>query len=364
MKDNKVFKAAVIWGIVLVIAAACAIGYVIYRKASVKEIAIGLSDIELTDELKAEVKNTASEAQKYIEANRQDRTLTSQYGLLYSYKDKANVLPSEVIEDIKLPADTQSEMDILYISPTDVDKITQEPAFGANSQMLSAMVSVNTKEGYYVADPMGNEALLSEEEMKNLLLSYSPAHGQIVNPPRNSEAHTAIITAANIQGANFDIKHIACDDKYAVVVANDVNNPADIREYALKNENGWHIMGDSLAKDENSYITVNTAAPDMDMGLMPIYNIASFDAITTDKISDVADSLIGLGSLTEADKQTMYACSCGRFVYIEPQNGKKLVGYIDDDGKLNFNEAENINEVIAYMLSCSEDPPVFIAKFE
>ncbi len=364
MKDNKVLKAVVIWGIVLVIAAVCAIGYYIYRKASVKEIAIGLSDIELTDELKSEVKNMASEAQKYIDANRQARTLTSQYGLLYSYTDKANVLPSEVSEDIKLPEETKNEMDILYILPSDVDKITQKTAFGANSQMLAAIVSVNTKEGYYMADNMGNEAVLSEEEMKNLLLSYSPAHGQIVNPPRNSEAHTAIITAANIQGENFDIKHIACDDKYAVVVANDVNNPADIREYALKNENGWHIMGDNLAKDENSYVTVNYAAPDMDMGLMPIYNIANFNAITTDKISDVADSLIELGSLTEEDKQTMYACSCGRFVYIEPQNGKKLVGYIDDNAKLNFNESEDINSVIAYMLSCHEDPPVFIAKFE
>ncbi len=364
MKDNKVFRAFIIWGLVLVIAAVCAIGYVIYRKASVKEIAIGLSDIELTDELKAEVKSTASEAQKYIEANRQARTLTSQYGLLYSYDDKANVLPSDISEDISLPADTQDEMDILYISPSDVDRITQEPVFGASSQMLSAMVSVNTREGYYMADPTGNDAVLSEEEMKNLLLSYSPAHGQIINPPRGSDTHTAIITAANIQGAEFDIKHIACDSKYAVVVANNMNDPADIREYALKNENGWQLMGDNLAKDENSYITVNTAAPDMDMGLMPIYNIASFDAVTTDKISDVADSLIGLGTITEADKQTMYACSCGRFVYIEPQNGKKLVGYIDDDGKLNFNEAQDINEVIAYMLSCQEDPPVFIAKFE
>lgn len=364
MKNNRVFKAVIIWGIVLVLAAVCAIGYVIYRKASITEIAIGLSDIELTDELKSEVKNTASAAREYTEANRLSRILTSQYGLLYSYKDKANVLPSEVSEDIKLPKDTQNEMDILYVSPSDIDRLTGNTVFGADSQSLAVLVSVNTQEGYYVADSMGNETILSEEEIKNLLLSYSPAHGELINPTGNSDTHNAITAAAGIQGENFDIKHIACDDKYAVVVANDVNNPADIREYALVNENGWHTLGDNLAGAESSYITVNYAAPDMDMGLMPIYNIADFDKINTDNISDVADSLIDLGSLKEEDKQTMYACSCGRFVYIEPQNGKKLVGYIDDNGKLNFNEAEDINTVIAYMLSCQENPPVFIAKFE
>lgn len=364
MKSNKTLKVVIICIAVIAVAALCGLGYRIYRQSRITEIAIGLSDIELTDELKEQVKSVAVKADEYLQENRQEKILTSQYGLLYSYKNKANILPSDVNGDIKIPKNIINEMDILYVSPGDVSAIKEEPSFLLSSQSLAAFASVNTSSGYYIADSMGNETILTEGELKNLLLSYSTAHGNIINPPRDSEIHAAIINAAGISGENFDIKHIACDDKYAVVVANDVNNPADIREIALVNNEGWSVIGDELAKAESSYIDVNYAAPDMDLGLMPVYNISDFDEIKTDEMQGIADSLIGLGMMSEADKETMYACGCGRFAYIQLENGKRLVGYVDDDGKLEFNEAEDITSVIAYMLSCQENPPVFIAKFE
>lgn len=351
---NKIIAAIVIAVIII----AAAIGYYVYRKANITEISVGLSDIELTDELKTAMKDIAMDWQAEYNENKIDKVYTSQYGLLYSYKDKTNVIVSDLAAISGVDENTLAEMDVLYVKPKDINA-------DITGDELGIFISVNSKDGYYVVSPKGEEATFTEEEFKNLLMKYAPTHGEIRNPQRGTDEHTAIITAAGLNADAIDIKHIACDDKYAVVVANEIKNPAYIQEIALvKNEKGWSVANDKLAYSESSYIDINTACPDMDLGLMPIYNIQDFGPIQTDKMSGVADSLIQLNMMTAADKSTMYACGCDRFAYIQLENGKRLIGYITDGGELEFNEADDINSTISYMLKCQENPPVFIARFE
>ena len=358
-KNKKSKKNIIIAVLVAIAVVVCgSIGYCFYRKSNITEIAVGLSDIELNDELKADMKDLVGQAQKYFNENKGEMVLTSQYGLLYSYKNKTNVMMSDLINDNHLNEDILKEMDILYVKPSDVNP-------NINSEELSIFVSVNSSSGYYVVSTSGDESIFTEEEFKNLLMKYAPTHGDITNPTRGTEEHTAIINAAELKGEGVDIKHIAKDNKYAVVVANEVKNPANIKEIALINdESGWKVINDKLAYAESSYIDINSSYPDMDLGLMPIYNITDFDEIKIDEMDKIADSLIQLNMMTEADKSTMYACGCGRFAYIQLENGKRLIGYIGEDNKLEFNEAQDINSTIAYMLQCQENPPVFIAKFE
>lgn len=354
--SNKNKIIAIVVAAVIVIAAI--IGYYVYRKANITEISVGLSDIELTDELKFGMKDIAADWQAEFNENKIDKVYTSQYGLLYSYKNKTNVVVSDLISESGIGKKAVAEMDVLYVKPKDITE-------NMTGDDLNIFVSVNSKEGYYIVSPKGEDAILTETEFKNLLMKYAPTHGEIRNPQRGSDEHTAIITGAGLDADAIDIKHIACDDKYAVVVTNEIKNPAYIQEIALsKNENGWSIVNDKLAYSENSYIDINTVCPDMDLGLMPIYNIQDFEPVQTDKMSGIADSLIQLNMMTEADKTTMYACSCGRFAYIQLQSGKRLIGYVNDEGELEFNEANDISSTISYMLKCRENPPVFIARFE
>lgn len=351
---NKII--AVVFIVLILIAAG--IGYYSFRKANITEISVGLSNIKLTDELKTNMKSLAVDAQSYFNENKGNKVLTSQYGLLYSYKDKANVMTIDIAGDSSVDAKTMAEMDVLYVNSKDINADITDGE-------LNIFVSVNSSDGYYVVSPKGEDAIFTEEEFKNLLMKYAPTHGEIINPQRGSEEHTAIVTAAGLSLNDIDIKHIACDNKYAVVVANEIKNPAYIQEIALiKEENGWKVVNDKLAYSENSYIDINSMYPDMDLGLMPIYNIFDFGKIKTSEMSGIADSLIQLGMMTSADKSTMYACGCDRFAYIQLENGKRLVGFIGDDGQLEFNEADDISSTIAYMLQCQENPPVFIARFE
>lgn len=352
-KSKKNIVIAII--IAVVIIGGC-IGYGVYRKSNVTEIAIGLSDIELNDELKTTMKDLARNASAYYNQHKAERVLTTQYGLMYSYNDKANVTVAEL--GIDIDEDISNEMDILYVKSSDVMS-------EAGGNDLGIFVSINSSSGYYVVSHEGFEKTFTEEEFKNLLMKYAPTHGEIRNPARGSEEHTAIITAAGISGENFDIKHIACDDKYAVVVANDVKNPADIREIALiKESNNWKVTNKDLAVAENSYTDINTAYPDMDLGLMPIYNIADFGAIETTNLSDIADALIQQNMLTADEKASMYACGNGKFAYIQTTNGKRFIGFINDKKELEFHQAQDLKETLSYMVQCQENPPVFIVKFE
>lgn len=358
-KNKKSKKNIIIAVLVAVAVVVCgSIGYCIYRKSNITEIAVGLSDIELNDELKADMKDLVGQAQEYFNENKGEMVLTSQYGLLYSYRDKTNIMVSDLVNDSNLDEDILKEMDILYVKPSDVNP-------NMNNEELSIFVSINSSSGYYIVSTLGDDFIFTEKEFKNLLMKYAPTHGDIINPIRGTEEHTAIITASGLDGEGVDIKHIAKDNKYAVVVANEVKNPAYILEIALVNdESGWRVINDKLAYAESSYIDINSDYPDMDLGLMPVYNISDFGEIKTAEMEEIANSLIQLNMMTEADKSTMYACGCGRFAYIQLENGKRLIGYIGEDKKLEFNEAQDINSTIAYMLQCQENPPVFIAKFE
>ncbi len=357
-KNNKSNKGRIIaLVVVIVVIAAATVGYYIYRRASIIEIAIGLSDIELTDELKGQMQELAVKSEEYLAENKNEKTLTSQYGLLYSYTDRINIMADDIDDEDIISAKIVAEMDVLYVMPYDV-------VSSMTGDELSIFVSLNSSSGYYVTSADGEDALFTEEEFKDLLMKYAPLHGEERNPVRGSDEHTAIIEAAGLTGDDIDIKHIACDDKYAVVVANHISDPANIVEIALENDNGWKVTNSELAISENSYIEINSVYPDMDLGLLPIYNISDFGSIQTDEMDEIAEALVNLGMITEDEKTDMYACKCDRFAYIQLQNGRRLVGYINDNNELEFNEFSNISEVISYMVQCQDNPPVFIARFE
>lgn len=358
-KDNKNGKGKIIaLTAVIVIIIACIVGYYIYRRSNISEIAIGLSDIDLTDDIKSEMQDIALKAEAYYEKNKTEKILTSQYGMLYSYKDKMNVMASDVEEGSGASKDELAEMDILYMLPKDALSITD------SEEGLAIFVSINSSSGYYVASSNGDGAIYTEEEFSNLLMKYAPTHGDVRNPVRGSDEHTEIIKAAGLEGDDFDIKHIACDDKYAVVVANSITDPQNIKEEALVNDDGWKVVNEDLAEAENSYIEINSVYPDMDLGLLPIYNISDYEHITTSGMSKIVDSLVSQGVMTEDEKEDVYACGCERFAYVQTTSGKRFVGYLNDEKQLQFNEFTSIEEVLAYMVECQENPPVFIARFE
>ncbi len=327
---------------------------------------VGASDIALTDTNKAGLQKALEEAESYFDENKNELRLVTEYGFLYSYKNKADVPASEILKD-KDTGLTDEEVsklvDIIYIRPSDMGIVTGQDI---KDNSLALFAVLNTKDGYYAISESTEPVMLTGEQYRNLVMIYSLSHGDIRNPKRGDAENTAVLEACSMTG--YDIKHIACDDKYAVVVGNMVDAPSDIKHMALvKGSDGqWSVVSNSLEKEKDAVMYINEKCPDMDLGLMPLYNIADFDKINTENMPDIIDKLKSLGEINDEDAaKGYYACSCGRFAYVEClATGKKLLGLIGDDGTLQFNKTEGTEASISYMLQNQEDPPVFILKFE
>lgn len=330
------------------------------------EMQVGSSDIALTDTNKAGLEKALDAAEDYLADNMENQRIVSEYGFLYSYANKAEIAPAHILsgKDTGLTEKESSSLtDILYILPSDLGAVTGKDIPGND---LAIFAVLNTKDGYYTISHSTEPVLLSPEQYRNLVMLYSFAHGSPRNPKRGEEENTNILKACDM--VNYDIKHIACDDKYAVVVGNMIEAPNDIKHMALMkdSEGKWNVICNSLEKEKDAVVYINEKYPDMELGLMPIYNIADFGEIDTESMPDIIDDLKSLGEINDADAaKGYYACGCQRFAYIEClATGKKLLGVIGDDGALQFNKTENVTASISYMLKFQEDPPVFILKFE
>ena len=172
-------------------------------------------------------------------------------------------------------------------------------------------------------------------------------HGEIKNPKKGEDEYNAIIKASGVSG-NIDVKHIACDNKYAVLVVGSLDDPTDIKEFAFLNDNGkWGIIANDLATVANAKQYMNERYPDMELGLLPIYNIKDYGTIVTG-FDDYISSLVSLGMIKDGDmKQGAYDMNgAGNFVYIEPKaTGKRLIGHVNSQNKLEFSRLQVLRKL-------------------
>ena len=325
---------------------------------------IGLSDFEPSDEQINSMISSVESIQKYYDDKAVTEGLLSQYGFLYSLSKENVVSLSDIINEGYLTADDDvaKNTDVLLIRPADYNSVIGSEG---GEKALSVFTALNTKNGYFLAGVGVEPKMLTAQQYQQLVGIYSFEHGEIKNPKKGEDEYNAIIKAAGVSG-NLDVKHIACDDKYAVLVVGSIDDPTDIKEFAFLKENGsWGIIANDLATVANAKQYLNERYPDMELGLLPIYNIKDYGTIVTG-FDDYVSSLESLGMIKSGDmKQGAYECGAGNFVYIEPvATGKKLIGHINSQNKLEFFEATSLEDAISIMLQQEKNPPVFILKFD
>lgn len=325
---------------------------------------IGLSDFEPSDKQVNAFNSAADGVQKYYTEKYATDGFLSQYGFMYSSLTSNQVALSDIASAGYITADDDvlTNTDVLLIRPSDYNSI-----IGAEGgeDTLTAFIALNTKNGYLLAGSGVEPQILTAQQYSQLIGKYSFEHGTITNPKKGEDEYNAIMTASGLTG-NLDVKHIACDDKYAVVVAGSLDNPTDIKELAFtKSDAGWQLISDSLATEINPKQALNQSYPDMELGLLPVYTIRSYGQIVTG-FDDYVSSLVSLGMLTsDAMNQGAYECGAGNFVYIEPKaTGQRLIGHVNSQNKLEFFEADSLEDAIKTMLEQEENPPVFILKFD
>lgn len=331
--------------------------------SGVVEYKTGLSDLVLDESLISEIKELNEAVDKFYNDKKDTDGIITEYGLMFDMAD--NKLIDTVTlsnEDyFSISEKLSGNVDILYIRPGDLGGIADKAIKGSE---LAPMTAINTADGYYVSSKDIEAVYVDEKTYKTLLRYYSFSHGDRRNPTAGSDEYKAIMAATGF-AEPYDVKHIDCDDKYAVVVVGSLTDNSDIREYVLVNDNGsWSLGIDGLEDKGNARQLVNHKYPDMELELMPKYNIGSYGKIMTN-LTDYIDQLKQLKLLNDSDlTDGTYNCAAGTFVYIQANStGKRLLGHLGSDGKLQFFEVNSLEEAVANMVELDEEPPVFIVKF-
>lgn len=320
-----------------------------------EEIQVGLTDYSATDADFSELKELNTVLDKYVADHYEDMGIVSAYAFLFSSNTNNNIMVKDLMSEglIKVSENVANNTDVLYMRASDI---------GGTGNDFKVCTAFNTKDGYYLSATDIKGKYYNEVDYRNLVFKYSFAHGDIINPQIGDDNYKKITEVASVAG-NYDIKHIACDDKYAVVVANNLNNTAEFIEAVLvKNGENWTVGIGNVASSKNAKQTVNKQYPDMEIGMLPIYNIGSYTNIMG-SLDEFVAQLIDLGMLTEGETKNIYGCGAGSFAYLQTENGRRLLGYMNDDEKLEFYEVSSLEEAISAMVQQHQDPPVFIIKF-
>lgn len=324
------------------------------------------SNLEVNEEVYGVMSQINEACYNYYNNGNENKNLISVYGYLYDDGAEDIVTAEGLLEAGVISCDDEyTNMDILLIKPSSLS-IYEGIDINIGDNELELYTALKLKDGYLISSYNNKGGILTTEQYKELLFSYVYEHGAIKNPKSGDAVYEDIMSVvAKESGFNkFDVKHIACDDLYAAVVVGDGNNSVDIREYVLtKIDSSWEIILSGLEKEKDIRWLVNYNYPDMELGLLPKYTIAEYGTVKQG-FNPYIESLIELGMVSDGDLPEIYSCGVGKFVYFQFESGKKLLGCVDDNNKLEFFEVGDTEEAIKYMLSYQDTPPVFILKFE
>ncbi|WP_317367242.1 hypothetical protein [uncultured Tyzzerella sp.] len=288
----------------------------------------------------------------------------------YSYlvkNDGSEVLLSDIEEslDYKVPKELK-DIVIHFTKPKHLKPYLQDKILDEDMEILTIYTALPVKEGMYVSSKFDEGGVLTQKEYKQFVMDSAWNHGEIRTPLKDDKEYEQILKAVVQKDGlleNGNVKYIACDDKYAIIVISSKMDPAYIKQYALqKDENGEYSVIVEDLQSRNSKIFVNYAYTDFDLSMLPPYEISKYTDISSD-LSYIVDLLKQSGQIG-AEEEITYACKAGNFAYIEFKSNLKVLLYTNAEGKMDIYEVDNFKTALSQMIKLEDNPPAFILNFE
>lgn len=141
-----------------------------------------------------------------------------------------------------------------------------------------AAVKQNGK--YLLASPSGKAGQIVQSDYQSLLAKYNQSHGNIGRLSSATAEYGRILNYICLyegRFADYYVREIRKDNKYAVVVFSTTGNTANIKEYVLKNDNGfWEVVYPNVQMDAYPITAINRLIPDFNVEVLPKYNLAAW----------------------------------------------------------------------------------------
>ena len=324
------------------------------------------TDIVLNDVPKGLIKELNEKLDKYYLATYMENKFLSSYSYFVK-RDRTEVSLEDIEKslDYTVPKELKN-VSIHFVKPKSLKPYLKEKISDTDTEVLTVYSALPVKDGVFISSKFDEGGILSESDYKKFVKEHSWIHGDIRTPLKEDKEYKEILKAIEekypmLIGGN--VKHMFIDDKYAIVVIGSKDDPSIIKEFALqKNHNGsYNIIVENLeARDSKLY--VNYAYTDFNLDLLPIYELSTYDNISSN-YEQLIDTLKENKQIDTNDNLT-YSCGVNNFVYLEFSSNVKMLLYKNSSGEFDIYQVDNYKTALSQMVKLENDPPVFILKFE
>lgn len=276
----------------------------------------------------------AAAAQQDYKINGPKRGWMSKNGKLYGYYDGCYITPAMLVKEGYLQSGLDTTgYEILLIEGSDLAQYSGASVpSGSNSLCVFAAVKQNGK--YLLASANGKAGQISQEDYTALLARYNQSHGTVGHLSSASAEYGRILNYICLYEGRFEdfyVREIRKDNKYAVVVFSGTSNTANIKQYILKNDNGfWEVVYPNLQMDAYPIHAVNKLIPDFNVELLPKYNLAAWRNYVKAEQGGAVAAMFSNYYIT-SKSQISYQCATANCAYFRLTDGSRYVAYMNGE---------------------------------
>lgn len=276
----------------------------------------------------------AAAAQQDYKINGPKRGWMSKNGKLYGYYDGCYITPAMLVREGYLQSGLDTTgYEILLIEGSDLAQYSGASVpSGSNSLCVFAAVKQNGK--YLLASANGKAGQISQEDYTALLAKYNQSHGTVGRLSSASAEYGRILNYICLYEGRFEdfyVREIRKDNKYAVVVFSGTSNTANIKQYILKNDNGfWEVVYPNLQMDAYPIHAVNKLIPDFNVELLPKYNLAAWRNYVKAEQGGAVAAMFSNYFIT-SKSQISYQCATANCAYFRLTDGSRYVAYMNGE---------------------------------
>ena len=272
----------------------------------------------------------AAAAQQDYRINGAKRGWMSKNGKLYGYYDGCYITPAMLVKEGYLQGGLDTTgYEILLINGSDLAKYdgANVPAGGKKFCVFTA-VKQNGK--YLLACPDGKAGQISQENYTALLAKYNQSHGSVGRLSSASAEYSRILNYIGLYEGKFEdlfVREIRKDNKYASVTFSPAANSANIKQYILKNDDGfWEVVYPNVQMDAYPINAINKLVPDFNVEVLPKYNLAAWRNMVKVEQGGAHAALFSKG-LISSKSQITYQCATASCAYFRLTDGSRCVAY-------------------------------------
>ena len=258
----------------------------------------------------------------------------SKNGKLYAYYAGNYITVDTLVENGYL-ADGLSAKDyeILLVDGRDVAQYVGAEVPDESKQLCVFAAHRQNDGKYLLATAADKAGSITSVDYTQLLSLYNQNHGTVGRLISTTPDYGRILNFVGLYEGKLEdyfVREIRKDDKYAVITFSNKQNTADIKQYILRNDNNyWEVVFTNLQSIYNPIYSVNRALPDLNLEILPDYNLAAWQPYVVKKDSSLINTMMQRQMIAQ-ESDIYYQCGVKNYFYVVLTNGNRYVAALVD----------------------------------